>query len=144
MLEGGLTRSVSRLAIVVNSRGHGGCSQSPLQVVRGSRVVPSARFHGKSGSLWQVSRAQGGAPSSWAEPANHKTAVDSLRGSLATINYLCCECCAATNPGTTRRTPHTLHARRGPVRAVAYRYTWCRSGTKPSQSYREPQSIRPE
>lgn len=43
---------------------------------------------------------QGGAPeSSWAEPANHKTAVDSLRGSLATINYLCCECCAATNPG---------------------------------------------
>jgi len=71
-----------------------------------------------------------------------------LRGTLATINYLCCECCAATNP-RHRSCTHVLHreaSKGGPNRHGAeYRhYTASRGPGEPGQSYREPQSIRPE
>jgi len=74
-----------------------------------------------------------------------------LRGTLATINYLCCECCAATNP-RHRSCTHVLHreaSKGGPNRHGAeYQHyspgTASRGPGEPGQSYREPQSIRPE
>jgi len=77
----------------------------------------------------------------------------SLHGTPATINYLCCECYAATNPlrRSCTRVLHRETSERGPgppQRGAGYRHyspgIASQGPGEPGQSYREPQSIRPE